>query len=534
MKAHSNLTLYLTPSYICTIGDSMKQIRRQRLLATIAMLFFFAALLTGSSHAACHVVRQGGSGANTGADWNNALSDLPSSLVRGDIYYMAAGQYGRHTFRDADSGQQLIQVRAATASDHCTDTGWNAGTMVGQAVFSCSSACGAVLNFNTDYYVFNGQYCTPLPGAAVCTSGFGFKVDNSNKNASADIQGGLGYSGPPNYDHDITVQYVEVNGAHPTSDSSKLDMGFDFEGGSYNLLFDHIYVHDDWVPFFLKGNHNHQSGGGYVFGSGDNITIQYSYWAHNYNSAANHSEGCSCSEGLTNFTIRYNYIVDMLGTAYIATPSGADYNNGNGNNGPWSIYGNAFMATSGGIGSLHCGTGDGMLAAWDTTFSGDVYFLNNTIANFYGCRAYNNGFGMGLAYTTPMQHLYSQNNLFWSTDAVTVLNTGVRNWDGATFTGVNWSYNAWYQIPDSSASNDTDSNKQVSSSNPFVNSGSYNWNLASDTNAGTNTHSLIAGNDIDMNGVSRGVNGVWDRGAFQISGSPTRPAPPTNLTATPH
>ena len=153
----------------------------------------------------------------------------------------------------------------------------------------------------------------------------------------------------------------------------------------------------------------------------------------------------------------------MLGTAYLATPSGADYNNGNGNNGPWSIYGNVFMATAGGIGSLHCGTGDGMLAAWDTTFSGDVYFLNNTIANFNGCQADNNGFGMGLGYTTPMQHLYSQNNLIWNTDQVTVLNTGVTSWDGATFTGVNWSYNAWYQIPDGSASGDTDPHKQVSS-----------------------------------------------------------------------
>src|ERR1035437_4296581 len=108
------------------------------------------------------------------------------------------------------------------------------------------------------------------------------------------------------------------------------------------------------------------------------------------------------------------------------------------------------------------------------------------------------------------------------------------SWDGATYTGVNWSYNEWYQLTDGSASHDTDSHKQVSSSNPFVNSGSYNWNLASDTNAGTNTHSLVAGNDVDMNGVSRGVDGVWDRGAFQISGSPSRPAPPTNLTATPH
>ncbi len=512
----------------------MKQISWKQLFTTISLVLFLAALSSNSSWAACHVVRQGGTGTKSGADWNNALSDLPSSLVRGDTYYVASGSYGRHTFNDADSGTQVIQIKAATAADHCTDTGWNSGTMVGQATFACSSSCSSILFFSTDYYSFNGQYCTPMAGSAVCTSGYGFKVDNSNGKAGTDIQGGLGYNGPPDFDHDITVQYTEVNGSHPTSDSSTLDAGFDFEGGSYNLLFDHIYAHDDYLPFFLKGNHNHQSGGGYTFGSGDNITIQYSYLAHNYNSSANHSEGCSCSEGLTNFTIRYDYWVDMLGTAYLATPSGAGHDSGNGPNGPWNIYGNVFMATANGIGTLHCGTGDGMLAAWDTLFTGNVYFLNNTIANFSGCQADNNGFGMGLGSTTPMQYLYSQNNVFWSTDVVTVINTGVTSWDGATFTGVNWSYNAWYQIPDGSASNDTDSHKQVSSANPFVNSGSYNWNLTSDTNAGTSTHSLVAGNDVDMNGVARGVNGVWDRGAFQIPGTLSRPAPPTNLTATPH
>lgn len=526
MKAILSLARFITCSYLWKIGNPMKSF-----FMGITALTLFTASFTGSSYAACHVILQGGTGAKTGADWSNAWSDLPSSLVRGDIYYVAGGQYGQHTFADPDNGQTLIQVLAATASNHCTNTGWS-GSMVGQATFSCSLGCGAVLNFNTDYYVFNGQYCTPMAGSPVCTGGYGFKVDNSNRRAYADIQGGLGYNGPPDYDHDITVQYVEVNGAHPTSDSSTLDMGFDFEGGSYNLLFDHVYVHDDWVPFFLKGNHGHQSGGGYIFGSGDHVTIQYSYWAHNYNSSTYHSEGCSCSEGLTNFTVRYNYIVDMIGTSYIATPSGADYNNGNGNNGPWNIYGNVFMTTSNGIQTLHCGTGDGMLAAWDTTFSGDVFFLNNTIAKFNGCQADNNGFGMGLGYTTPMQHLYSQNNLFWNTDVVTVINTGVTSWQGATFTGVNWSYNAWYQIPDSSASTDTDPNKQVSSSNPFVSSASYNWNLASDTNTGISTHSLVPGNDVDMNGVARGADGVWDRGAFQISGS--LPAPPTKLSATPH
>jgi hypothetical protein len=501
--------------------------RRLRLTLMLLTIMLFPAI----SHAACHAILQGGTGIGSGSDWNNAMATLPASLVRGDTYYVGLGKYGNHNFNDADSGTAQIQVRATTATDHCTDTGWNASAMVGQAAFSCASKCGAILTFSTDYYTFNGQYCTTLPGVSVCTSGYGFLLDNSNGNANVGIQGGFGYSGPPDFDHDIAVQYSEARGAHPTSDASVLDVGVDFEGGSYNLLFDHLYVHDDWVPFFIKGSHGHQNGGGYVFGSGNNITIQDSYWAHNFSSSTNHSEGCSCSEGLTNFTIRNNFIVDMVGTAYIATPSGASYNTGNGPNGPWMIYGNVFMATPAGVSSLHCGTGDGMLAAFDTTFSGDVYFLNNTIAGFNGCQADNNSLGFGLSYITPMQHLYFENNLIWNSDSVTVIPTGTTSWNSATFTGVNWSYTSWGQMPDSSASSDTDANKQMLSADPFVNSSAENWNLAKDTAGGSNTHSLSAGNDYDMNGVARGANGTWDRGALQLTATQNSPAPPTGLTA---
>jgi hypothetical protein len=224
----------------------------------------------------------------------------------------------------------------------------------------------------------------------------------------------------------------------------------------------------------------------------------------------------------------------MIGTAYIATPSGASYNSGNGPNGPWMIYGNVFMATTAGRSSPHCGTGDGMFAAFDTTFSGDVYFLNNTIAGMSGCQADNNGLGLGLGFNTPMQHLYFENNLFWNTDVVTVIPTGTTSWNGATFTGVVSSYTTWSQIPDSSASSDTDANKQILSADPFTNSSSAIWTLAQDTAAGASTHALLPGNDYDMNGVARGSNGVWDRGALQIAATSGAPPPPTSLTATPY
>lgn len=480
------------------------------------------------SSMACYV-RAGAGGTASGADWTNAYTTLPATLTRGATYYVATGSYDRYTADDADSGTDVITIQAPTIAAHGTATGWS-NAYQGQATFACTATCSTIIQFSTDYWVVNGVYrsaATGIPAVDwILESGYGFKTDNSGSHkAGTSFQGGLGYNGPPDFIHNITVEYVDVKGSAPASDSDNLDTGFDFEGGSYNNTFSYNYNHDNWIPYYIKGNHNNQNGGGFVFGSGDSNTIQYSYNAHNFSSNANHSEGCSCSEGLTNFTIRYNYFVDMIGTGYLATPSGASYNTGNGNNGPWNIYGNVFMATAAGISGLHCGTGDGMLAIFDATFTnGNVNFLNNTVANFSGCSALNNGFGMGLSFTTPMASLVSQNNLIWKTDVVTVVNTGSTSFNGATFSpAANWSYNGWFQIPDSSASNDTDANKQVSSSDPFTSSTTYDWSLTGHTTAGTSTAGTVAGNSTDLLGNARGTGG-WDRGAFQYLGGSPGPA----------
>lgn len=475
-----------------------------------AFLIFSGLLAPIASLAAVHCVRAGASGTGTGSDWANAYTTLPTHLTRGDTYYVAAGNYSAHDFNDPDSGSTLITVRAATTSDHGTDTGWNAAYQ-GQAVFRCASACGAIFYFETDYYVVTGVYRSAATGNAVndWITGYGFKLDDANGYAGSEAQGGLGYAGTPLYVHDITIQYAELNGAHPTSDSSTLDLQVNFQGGSYNLLFDHLYVHDGYVPFFLKGNHNNDT-----FGSGQNITIQYTYAAYNYGSSAWHSEGCSCSEGLRNFTIRWTYWVDMVSSGDITTAAGGD-----GLNAPWYIYGNVFMGKT----ANHCLTGDGPLAIWSQPFNGgNVYFLNNTIANLSPCGSgYNQGvdIGFGLG-DLAMNQLIVQNNLWWNDNSVNIIPTGTTNWDTATLTGTTWSYNAYFQLTDQSYTSDPDPNKQVSSSNPFVNSAQADWRLSANTAPWTPLNSPF---NVDINGVTR----TSSRGAYQYA-----PNPPTNLNAT--
>jgi hypothetical protein len=109
----------------------------------------------GYSFSACELtalyVVPGGTGAQSGADWANALDGLPSSLARGHIYWIADGSYGtsRRTFDDPESGSAGITIRKATAAMHGTDTGWNPAFGDGQATFGR-------LEFETGRYTMDG------------------------------------------------------------------------------------------------------------------------------------------------------------------------------------------------------------------------------------------------------------------------------------------------------------------------------------------------------------------------------------------
>jgi len=65
-----------------------------------------------------------GSSSNTGANWNNALRNLPNPLIRGETYYLAGGSYNAFTF-STPAGTDLITIKKATEQNHGTDTGWN-------------------------------------------------------------------------------------------------------------------------------------------------------------------------------------------------------------------------------------------------------------------------------------------------------------------------------------------------------------------------------------------------------------------------
>lgn len=505
-------------------------------------------------------VRAAATGSSTGADWTNAYTNLPASLTRGVTYWVAGGTYPPHVFNDPDSGSLTITIKAPTVANHGTSTGWD-NSFQAQAVWQMTANGGPIWDVaRENYFIADGTYCTPRSDyPAICDSGYGFKLDTAgfqiSGNAGNDcalcgiVQGGYGALGPPYMSHDQSFKYLDLYGSNRSSamtPSSPADAGFAFSGGSYNLYFGHNYIHNNAWQFFLRGNHQNTSDSpNWHPGSGSNITIEYSHldWdAAGTSPSAPHGTPLDDSEGIQNYTIRYNILTDMGGngstggTSYGPdTASGADWNSGNGNGGPWYIYGNIWYTDN----NQKCASGDGFMAVYDFSMTnGGVYIYNNTFANwgYPFCGAGVNTFlAFGLSYTTPVSGLYEQNNAFYVMDvsqfsATTFYPTGTTSsGDGATFNpAVVHGYDLWVASPNS-ASADNDPNTQALTASPFVNAGVYNFNLAAHTAAGAtlaNTGTYWNGTaavpntfDVDMNGEPRGGSTTWDRGALQVSSS---------------
>lgn len=433
-----------------------------------------------------YYVRAGAtSGAKTGADWSNAYTSLPSTLVRGAVYYVADGSYPSHAFRDAESGTTLITVRKATPADHGPGAGWSDSYGVGQAMFT------APFYFQKGYYLIDGAYRSGW------TSGYGFKLNNNP--AVTDTAVVFLGDTTPTTSKNVTIRYMEIEGSHSVNDAVN-DSGVVFARGSHNCSISYCYIHNVGLcSFFMRGV--------------TNSLIEHSFISRNDSSSALHAEGVSASEGVNNFTVRYNIWEDMEGTAFIATPSGNSYAGGNAI-ANWYIYGNVFRYSPGNAGlpsaQIRGGVGDGILAVFDIKVTGDLFFLNNTMVNVRDAAVCSSGcwtvadieFGIGT--TTTADRFYIKNNLW-------VNCTGLNALGSSGITDFQWKHNAYCGTTIS----DSDSNKQIISSNPLTDWANNNYRLTVNTAAGT---PLPAPFDTDPDGRQRTT---WSRGAYEFGGADT-------------
>lgn len=471
-----------TSNYLCMLTTHQSETGKQNLfspgagvlcLLVFNCLFFVAPKI---SQAAEHYIRQGASGSNNGADWINAWTSLPPALVRGDTYYVAAGEYGGYTFDDAVSGTQFITIKKAFASNHGTDAGWQDSYGDGQAVFG-PLAVGA------SYIKIDGQ---TGGGPASWDTGHGFVVRNPNKGISITTS-----VSNVEVRHVAIIYEMNAGYSYPTCNES-LPGGQDAiygTGSVTNAVFSHMYIYRPGRTAWLTR------------GTWNNVTIEYSSvkdatccqylgptgCQHGEIWSADHTAGI-----LSGAVIRYNYFDRFQSTGGLVMAGG---------NGVY-IYGNIFRGVA--------GQANGAITNWDSsaTITSNVYVFNNSFVDTDAQIGWNYCSGW-----------FVYNNLFYSNNRT-------------NFTNVVHDYS----VADVSLS---EAHPQTGfAASAFTDYAGGNFSLAQSTMPAKDLKSEAWWNpaycsDLDMLGTSRGADGVWDRGAYEyVSVTPgdlTAPATPNGL-----
>ncbi|HRY27814.1 MAG TPA: hypothetical protein P5323_01625 [Candidatus Moranbacteria bacterium] len=211
-----------------------------------------------------------------GSTWSNALDDLPASLVRGNTYYIADGNYASYVFDDAESGELVITIKKSTAADHGTETGYVSTDHNGQAIFTASGETYLQgLNFRTGYYTIDGQV-----GSGSDYSTYGFKVVPADSTHSEQLIGipNLGSS---------SYQIDNIIISHVAMVNSGIGDGTKTRSGIYSLVSD-ISLASHTITI----SNNYFSGGhtNIMIIRGHDWTVRDNYFADNWSSADAHGQ----------------------------------------------------------------------------------------------------------------------------------------------------------------------------------------------------------------------------------------------------
>ena len=294
------------------------------LLATCALALASSCLADGIFY-----IRPDAGGRKDGSDWNNAYTAPPKAMQRGSIYYVADGNYAKHSFDAPEASTQAITIKKATDADHGTDDGWNPAYGDGVAEFPG-------LTFNTDWWILDGA------GRKIPESGCGLRLSSTT-----DLSTLVTLDGKRSH---ITIRNVELAG--DTTLEKRITGIYGVQGPSH-LEIQHCHIHDLFgVPFH--------------FIDATDILIEFCLIARTKSTPEWHTAGIQ-ARGCTALTVRYNKWEDINGTAVIVS--------GSGNSSRWNVHGNIFLRGN---------VGHGMVADndWDTIE--DVQVSGNIIVGHRG------------------------------------------------------------------------------------------------------------------------------------------------------
>ncbi len=435
--------------------------------AVLPMIAGYLLLIVGMAWNADHCILDGGTG--DGSAWNNALDNLPSTLVRGDTYYIGDGNYGAYTFDDAESGTTKIFIRHANSDECSSMTGWNDTIGDEQAIFTISAQTLGILKFTTNYYDVDG---VSGGGPNSWKSGHGFKIDGGSY-----VFYGVAIGASAEPVSNISLSHLEITGNR----SCQVDQrGIQQAYGDGYLLISYCYIHDTYKDL-IEIYHS------------DSVTIEYNFLGPNGTYATEsspvHSAGIVLRDNM-DINIKYNLFEDISETGYICLVNDSlteVLSNIN-------VTGNVFYETR--VIDSTTNQITFTFSRTNTTIT-NFKFINNTIINRYVSGGGNSGF-----YDTTINGGGNEiTNNIWYGNTTNIC--GFRDW---IHTYNYYNSNSW--------SAPTEDNRQVDTENIIVDMDVENFSLTKSTDAGSVQSSPF---NVDMFGTVRGADGVWDRGAIEFS-----------------
>lgn len=317
-----------------------------------------------------HCVRAGATGAGTGANWTDAFTALPATLIRGDTYYIADGPYSAYTFDDAVSGSARITITKATPASHGPETGWLDNYGDGQAEFT------GQLTVTTGFHTFDGQ-----TRGADWRSSYGLKVSVAFASGSFGAFRITHASAPVD---SIIIRYVEMQGPSLSDSANLATAVYSFTPGtSSGLTIQNCWTHDFWPDVFIF--------------RGDNITVEHSAIDPNFSTAEIHGQTFA-DHGCNNVVVRYNKVSDPVGTAVYTVIGNGQTESG------LKIYGNAIFAPA--QRSFPDGISKFVSVISPATVS-SIEVYNNTLVNI--------GWSVSLAHADATgANRVARNNLFYN------------------------------------------------------------------------------------------------------------------------
>jgi hypothetical protein len=336
-----------------------------------------------------------------------------------------------------------------------TDHGTDAGW---SSTYGDGQAAWSGWQIYTDYYSFDGQMRN-ADWRAGGINQYGISTGNTR------LDNGSGIGGD-----NLTFKYIDFHGGGRDTGLGD-DVIYGLTGNS-NITFQYCALHDsDRTIFLMRGNWQ-------------NLVVDHSYLARNASSPAIHGEILSTTDS-NNITFSHNVIEDPEGTAVWAFINGGLATN-------WKIFGNTIFHSSsysreGISGVIFCAND-----ASNNNTCNNFSIYNNTI---WGIR----GLYSGFVVQAGTGHIV-QNNIWYNS---------VRT--NNSFSGTishNWYYNT-------TQDGDSSSTKIVCTSNCniFVNDTGKNFDLSTPTVSGA---TLVSPYNIDPDGITRGADGTWDRGAHEF------------------